>query len=139
MKQYFYWPNMYRRICQLLHTCDICQKAKTRNQHSEGPLEPTISKAVGDLVAVDFYGPLPKSHGRMSYILVAVNNFSKFLKRFPLKKANAVAAAYNNQRFTPNHQAKENTKRSRNTVHIKNLDTSIRHPQYNFRALHEIT
>lgn len=92
LKLYFYWPGMRRKIRAVLKTCDICQKAKKPNNTLTGPLQPIIPKDVGELVAVDFFGPLPRSTGGVTYLLVAVDVFSKFIKLFPLKRANAKAA-----------------------------------------------
>lgn len=92
LKDTFYWPNMRREICRQLRGCDLCQKAKKPNVTIKGPLQPILANDVGELVAVDFYGPLPKSRGGVCYILVAVDVFSKFVKLFPLKRATAPAA-----------------------------------------------
>lgn len=92
MKHNFHWPNMRRQIKHLLQTCDLCQKTKKPNHHLEGPLNPIIAREIGEIVAVDFYGPLPKGKGGVAYVLVAVDIFSKFVKLFPMKKATATAA-----------------------------------------------
>lgn len=92
LKQYFYWGGMRRQTMATLRTCDICQKSKKPNNTLTGPLQPIIPKDVGELVAVDFFGPLPRSTGGVTYLLVAVDVFSKFVKLFPLKRANAKAA-----------------------------------------------
>lgn len=93
LKNTFYWPRMKKQIFKELRGCDLCQKSKKPNISIRGPLQPIITNDVGDLVAVDFYGPLPRSRGGVCYILVAVDVFSKFVKLFPLKRATAYAAA----------------------------------------------
>lgn len=59
MKRFFFWNNMARMIYRTLRTCDMCQKAKCKNYSIMGPTQPILTKEVGELVAVDFYGPLP--------------------------------------------------------------------------------
>lgn len=92
LKQYFYWDGMKRKTTSILRTCDLCQKTKKPNHKITGPLQPIVPTNVGELVAVDFYGPLPKSIGGVTFLLVAVDVFSKFIKLFPLKRATAQAA-----------------------------------------------
>lgn len=43
---------------------------------------------------MDFYGPLPTGVYSFQYIFVAVDNFSRFVKLFPLKKATAKACVH---------------------------------------------
>jgi len=42
-----------------------------------------------DKLLVDFYGPLPTGIFQFSYIFVVVDNFSRFIKLYPLRRANA--------------------------------------------------
>lgn len=42
-----------------------------------------------DKVLVDFYGPLPTKMFQFSYIFVVMDNFTRFVKLYPLRKANA--------------------------------------------------
>lgn len=46
------------------------------------------SNEPGDLICVDFYGPLPKSIGSMEYVFVVLDMFSKYVKLYPIKKKN---------------------------------------------------
>lgn len=80
MKYNFHWPNMKREIIRQVQACDICQKAKKPNRHFENPLNPVLAKEVGELVAVDFFRPLPQRKGGVAFILVAVDIFSKYIK-----------------------------------------------------------
>ncbi|KAH0820304.1 hypothetical protein GEV33_002487 [Tenebrio molitor] len=93
MKGEYYWPNMYRSIKKRLRSCDLCQKTKCSNRPHQGPLTPILYDHVGDLVCVDFYGPLPTGRLGASYVFVVIDAFSKFLKLYPLRKATAKVAA----------------------------------------------
>ncbi|XP_064215678.1 retrovirus-related Pol polyprotein from transposon 297 [Tribolium castaneum] len=93
MKREYYWPNMYRTIKKRLRSCDLCQKTKSSNRPHQGPLTPILYDHIGDLVCVDFYGPLPTGRLGASYVFVVIDVFSKFLKLYPLRKATAKIAA----------------------------------------------
>lgn len=92
IKTYFHWSNMFRTIKQTLKTCEICQKTKYANKHLKGSISAIITSKPGELVCVDFYGPLPSSRGNTSYIFVAVDSFSKYVKLYALRAATAKAA-----------------------------------------------
>lgn len=93
MKETFYWPSMLPAIKAVTRKCDLCQRTKYLNKRSEGERNPVLTKDVGELVTVDFYGPLPKGHGAAQYIFVVIDSFSKFVKLYPLRSAKATIAA----------------------------------------------
>lgn len=53
-----------------------------------------IASEVGELVAVDFFGPLPRSSGGATYVFVVLDVFFKFLKLYALRRATAVASIH---------------------------------------------
>lgn len=89
MKKEFYFANMRRRIRQTIRGCEVCQKAKFPNRYLEGSTNPIIAKSPGDLVTVDYYGPLPAARSKATYIFVIIDSFSKFIKLYPLRRAQA--------------------------------------------------
>lgn len=48
----------------------------------------------GDLVTVDYYGPLPEGRSKAAYIFVAIDTFSKFVRLYPLRRAQAKISAF---------------------------------------------
>jgi hypothetical protein len=89
VRRYFFFQNMRRRIERLVKSCDLCQKTKYPNRGLCGEMNAIIAGNPGDLVTVDYYGPLPPSRSRVSYILVVIDAFSKFVKLYPLRRAQA--------------------------------------------------
>lgn len=79
---------MRHRIKQIIRGCDVCQKTKFPNRYLEGRLQSIVDEHPGNLVTVNYYGPLPAGRGKVSYILVIIDAFSKFVKLYPLKKLN---------------------------------------------------
>lgn len=144
IKKYFYWPKMSHHIYQVLKTCDLCQKVKAKNHHHAGALQAILPTQIGEIVAMDYFGPLPKGRGGVQYILVAVDLFSKYVKLMPLKKANTRASLNRIEKdllpilkpktILTDHGTQFTARAWRETLHtwgIKASFTSIRHPSSN--------
>lgn len=93
IRGYFYWRRLHKSIKLIVRSCDVCQRSKARNFCTTGKFIPILPNNIGDLVSVDFYGPLPKSYG-CQYIFVVMDVFSKLVQIYPLKKATASAALF---------------------------------------------
>ena len=94
LKEVCYFPNLYRRIHFIVSHCDICQRSKHRTVRSEGLMQNVLSNFLLDRVLVDIYGPLPSGWNGVSYIFVVLDNFSRFVKLYPLKRATAIATTH---------------------------------------------
>ena len=55
---------------------------------------PEYSKAPFDSVSVHFMGPFPQTFGENDYLLVFVDNFSKWVEMFPVKKTYGKGGCY---------------------------------------------
>ena len=144
MRRECWAPNFLRCIKQVLRSCQICQFAKSASL-PQPQFEPILPEHPNDLVAVDFYGPLPKSVGGVSYIFVLVDTFSKLVTLFPVKRATTTAIVNRLTRdYIPvvgkparilcDHGTQFTAKRWRETLRdldIKLLFTSVRHPSSN--------
>lgn len=84
--QNYYWKKMNRDIKKFVKECDMCQRVKSNNVKMEGTYNMVKSNEPGDLVCVDFYGPLPRSVGGLEYVFVAMDMFSKYVKLYPIKQ-----------------------------------------------------
>jgi hypothetical protein len=62
-------------------------------ERSQERCTPWSPKKPSDLVAVDYYGPLPESLSQVSYIFAVIDSFSKFVKLYPLCRAQAKLSA----------------------------------------------
>lgn len=69
-------------------SCDFCQRVKILNCKMEGKYHLVKAESPGKLVSVDFYGPLPTSSGGVKYIFVVLDVFTKYIKLYPMKRAN---------------------------------------------------
>ena len=92
IRRFLYWPKMRTQITKRVQGCDICQKAKVPNRDFKGPMQPIISNNIEDLVAVDFFGPLPSTRYGYKYLFVVLDIFSKYVQIYPLRRATATGA-----------------------------------------------
>ncbi|CAB3260074.1 unnamed protein product, partial [Arctia plantaginis] len=88
----FYIPNLTKTLKQILRSCDLCQKAKHTNKSTVGECKAVLTNDVGEIVMVDWYGPLPVSRFGMQYILVVQDSFSKYVQLYPARRATTQAA-----------------------------------------------
>ena len=92
IQEYFTLDSMSKRINEYIRTCDKCQRCKdTGNRNLFGGTRPILPTKKGDLVSGDFYGPLPTSAGGVKYLFVLVDNFTKFVKLYTLRRATTTA------------------------------------------------
>lgn len=87
LQDYVLFNNMDRRVKKQLGACDRCQRVKQNNVTSQGEMQNILPKKVGELLAIDIFGPLPTSRGGQKYILLTVDVFSKFVRLYGMKKA----------------------------------------------------
>jgi hypothetical protein len=93
MNRHFFLRKMRARIERFIKSCDVCQRCKFPNRALVGEMHPIIAENPGDLVTVDYYGPLPASRSRVTYIFVVIDAFSKFVRLYPLCRAQAKISA----------------------------------------------
>lgn len=85
VKRYYYWKSVNQEVKKFVLSCDLCQRVKPVNIQMECAFNRVYSSGPGDLVCVDFYGPLPRSIAGLEYIFVLYDAFSKYLKFYPTK------------------------------------------------------
>lgn len=89
LKNICYFPAFNKTIRCIVQACELCQKCKPKTTRIAGPMQPILSSQPLDKLLVDFYGPLPIGIFQFSYIFVIVDNFTRFIKLYPLRQANA--------------------------------------------------
>lgn len=87
LQRLFFWRHMRKDVKVFTRGCDICQKTKYINYRMEGTFELVGSSLPNQLVAVDFFGPLPTSVSGVQYIFVLQDIFSKYMTLYPIKRA----------------------------------------------------
>jgi hypothetical protein len=89
LRECFTFKNMNRRIRVQLATCDSCQRCKINPRPPVGLAQGINCTSKNDQISVDVIGPLPTSVGNVKYILIVIDNFTKFVKLYPMRRANA--------------------------------------------------
>lgn len=91
-KDYF-WPLMQNDIREYIRKCETCKATKPTNEIQVTPMgNQRTADRPWQMLFIDFVGPFPKSKKGFSYILVAVDGFSKYVHIFPLRKATSGTA-----------------------------------------------
>ncbi|GJR52327.1 reverse transcriptase domain-containing protein [Tanacetum coccineum] len=75
----FNWPTIYCDVHDLVKSCDSCQRQGKISQKDEMSQNAIQVCEIFDVWGIDFIGPFPSSRGN-KYILVAVNNLSKWVE-----------------------------------------------------------
>lgn len=90
VSRHYYWPRMYEHITRYVHDCGVCRASKSSNIVQRAPMGKRIeADRPWQVLYVDFVGPLPRSKGGFTYLLVVVDSFSKYVHIHPARLANA--------------------------------------------------
>ena len=81
-----YWYGMQAETARYIRSCEKCQLSRLP------PLIPavatsTLPESPWEVVSIDLMGPYPKGSNQNIFMLVAVDNFSKYVEMYPLRKA----------------------------------------------------
>ena len=82
--QNYYWHDIRLDVELYVKMCDECQKVKERNKKARAPLHEMPVGGPLDRVATDILGPLPRSNKGNRYILVASDQFTKWVEILPI-------------------------------------------------------
>jgi hypothetical protein len=88
-RQGLYWPKAASDAAELVQKCD-CQKC-ARDQKQPSSLTQLIQPTWPvQRWGLDLLGPLPQAQGNLRYVVVAVENFSKWIEAKPLATITSV-------------------------------------------------
>ena len=93
IKLKYYWPGMYKDVCNYVQGCEPCQYAKRYFGFHPAPLQsmPIVDRF--DRWHIDFLGPLKESPEGLKYILLVADSFSRWSEAFPTKSQDAKTVA----------------------------------------------
>lgn len=77
--RYYTWPGVTEDIKRYIGECQECQRINPGRERRQGLLKPYVVTRRGQLVAMDYFGPLPSTRNRKVYVLVIVDHLTKFI------------------------------------------------------------
>ena len=92
LKMLYFWPGMSADIELFVHSCLACERNK-RGRKNKVPLEMFTSGSPMEKVHIDIVGPFPKSRQGNSFIVVLVDQFTKWVEAYPIAKQSAETVA----------------------------------------------
>ena len=93
-KEKVYWKKMAKDVGKFIAQCPCCQKNRMtpfRGQISKYTLSTT--KGPMKRLSIDTVGPFPKDDAENCYILVVIDNFSRYTTLYPTVDATGLSAA----------------------------------------------
>lgn len=93
-RERFYWPRMHTQITEYVTKLCPCLKERAPNIHTRAPLQNIVSTMPLELISIDFLH-LERSVGGYEYILIIVDNFTRFAQAYPTRNKEAKTAADN--------------------------------------------
>ncbi|XP_022004371.1 uncharacterized protein LOC110901923 [Helianthus annuus] len=85
----YYWPEMHEDAVEELRRCRSCQKFAPQTLRPKNNLIPVTAAWPFQKWAVDIVGPFPLAPGKLKYLIVAIDYFTKWVEAKPLAKITA--------------------------------------------------
>lgn len=89
VKDKYHWYNMSRDIRTFVLTCEVCSKYKKPTRNARSHMIPYHAGAPMERVHLYFMGPLPKTKRGNEYVLMKVDQFTKWTECSPLPSQTA--------------------------------------------------
>ena len=92
-KRTFYWHGMTKDIYKFVATCPECNRNKKANKTPRWELTPFHAGFPMERVHLDFLGPLPKTEKGNQFVLMIVDQFTKWVECIPVPSQTAEITA----------------------------------------------
>ena len=94
IRRRFFWATMFTDVRAWCKSCVTCQHRKQPVPKARAPLQyPPVPSCPGQMLAMDFVGPLPQTDRGNKHILVVTDMFSKHAEAIPLPSQTAEVTA----------------------------------------------
>lgn len=88
LRQCYYWLGMFKDNYKWIAQCEKCKMFIGKPQLATFPLRPIVIEGPFQQWGIDFIGPInPSSSARHSYIITAIDYFTKCVEAKPTKKS----------------------------------------------------
>lgn len=86
----YYWPKMMTQVHDYVNKCEICRTTKSSNVNTNTQMgHRRETDFPFRTLSVDFVGPMTMSKQRNQYLLVVIDNFTKYVCLKPMRTATA--------------------------------------------------
>ncbi|XP_076886533.1 uncharacterized protein LOC143536430 [Bidens hawaiensis] len=79
----YYWPGMHMDAVQKIRKCDLCQHHAPNTLRPKNELVPVTSTWPFQKWAIDIMGPFPEAPGRVKFLILAIDYFTKWVEAKP--------------------------------------------------------
>ena len=93
VKGRFHWYGMDSDVELYVLACDTCQVSKKPNRRARAPLVRYHAGSFGEKLHMDILGPFTKSEHGSKYVLIMVDNFTKYVEACALPDQTAYLVA----------------------------------------------
>lgn len=90
IRDFCVFKGLQCRVRRVVKTCDLCQRTKPSTVRIQGERKSILATAPLERVLVDIYGSLPLGWNKVKYIFVVLDNFTRFVRLYPVKRATAI-------------------------------------------------
>ncbi|GFW53134.1 hypothetical protein TNCV_3293811 [Trichonephila clavipes] len=85
----YYWTGMKKYISDYIKKCLECARFKATNQRPAGLLRTPVYSQRFEVIAIDFFGPLPQTDSGKQWIFIVEDCATKWVELFALSQASA--------------------------------------------------
>ena len=89
----YFWSTLRKDVRHHVQSCVECQRYKASNMKPAGLLQTPVMAQRFESLAMDLYGPLPKTPDGKRWVFAVEDTATRWLELFPLEKATAEACA----------------------------------------------
>lgn len=113
----YYFSQMKRYLRVHISTCPECTLFKKPRGRQAGMLHPIIpGRRPFETVNIDHIGPFPRSTAGNVYVLVLIDNLTKFVKLYPSKTVHAITVVNQPKQFAQTYGLPKRIISDRGTV-----------------------
>ncbi|XP_076944301.1 uncharacterized protein LOC143614882 [Bidens hawaiensis] len=127
----YYWPGMHMGAVKEIRRCNACQRHAPQTLRPQNYLVPVTSAWPFQKWAIDIMGPFPEAPGRVKFLLMAIDYFTKWVESKPLAH---IPAAYVKKflwEYIICRFGLPQTLEWLSELHISQVFTSLAYPQAN--------
>ena len=143
----YFWKGLSSDVSQWIGQCDVCGRAKYTSANRTKPVSLPSTERPFQRISMDYAGPLSRTKSGNRYFLVIVDDFTRYLKVFPVRDCTANTTIKCLRQFCIDEGAPEEILTDNGThftadslaavlrtLHIRHLRTPPYHPSSNGMA-----